>query len=120
GLHAASRHVELHRLPELICGFHKRADTSGPTLYPVACAPQAWAAGSVYLLLQACLGLNLCADQRQIRFANPSLPENLKEVQIENLRVLDAAVDLRVRRDDHMVIVEVLQKTGNLEILESV
>ena len=57
GLHEASQHVELHRLPELFCGFHKRSDSSGPTLYPVACAPQAWAAGAPYLLLQASLGL---------------------------------------------------------------
>ena len=120
GLHAASRYVELHRLPELFCGFHKRADASGPTLYPVACAPQAWAAGSVYLLLQACLGLSVRATERQVRFVNPSLPDNLREVRIENLRVLDASVDLRIRREGYVVSVEVLQKTGNVEILESV
>ena len=48
GLYEASRHVELQRLPELFCGFHKRPEASGPTLYPVACAPQAWSAGSVF------------------------------------------------------------------------
>jgi glycogen debranching enzyme len=120
GMHAASRYVELHRLPELFCGFHKRADASGPTLYPVACAPQAWAAGSVYLLLQACLGMNVSASDRQVRFDTPSLPDHLSEVHIKNLSVLDASVDLRIRRDGYVVSVEVLQKRGNVEILECV
>ena len=57
GLYEASLHVDLHRLPELFCGFHKRTESIGPTLYPVACAPQAWAAAAPYLLLQATLGL---------------------------------------------------------------
>jgi len=116
GLHAASRYVELHRLPELFCGFHKRTDASGPTLYPVACAPQAWAAGSVYLLLQACLGLTVCATERQIRLVNPTLPENLDEVRIGNLTLLDASADLLVRRNGRVVGVEVLRKTGKIEI----
>jgi glycogen debranching enzyme len=120
GMHAASRYVELHRLPELFCGFHKRTDASGPTLYPVACAPQAWAAGSVYLLLQACLGLSVRATERQIRFVNPSLPENLDEVRIDNLTLVDASVDLLVRRKGRVVSVEVLRKTGKIEIVESV
>ena len=120
GLQEASRYVELHRLPELFCGFHKRPEGSGPTLYPVACAPQAWAAGSVYLLLQACLGLSVRASERQICFVNPVLPTNLNEVRVENLRVADATADLLIRRDGRVVTVEVLQKTGNLEILESV
>jgi glycogen debranching enzyme len=119
GLHAASRYVELHRLPELFCGFHRRLDASGPTLYPVACAPQAWAAGSVYLLLQACMGISVRATERQIQFANPTLPENLEEVRIENLTILDAAADLLIRRSGRVVGVEVLRKTGDMEILES-
>jgi len=70
--------------------------------------------------LQACLGLSVRATERQVRFVNPSLPDNLREVRIENLRVLDASVDLRIRREGYVVSVEVLQKTGNVEILESV
>ena len=120
GLQEASRYVELHRLPELFCGFHKRPEGSGPTLYPVACAPQAWAAGSVYLLLQACLGLSVRASERQIRFVNPVLPTNLHEVRVENLKVADATADLLICRDGRVVTVEVLQKTGNLEIFQSV
>jgi glycogen debranching enzyme len=120
GLHEASQHVELHRLPELFCGFHKRPETNGPTLYPVACSPQAWAAGSVYMLIEACLGLSVRAPERQICFTNPRLPSNLNEVRIQNLRVADASADFLIRRDGATAKVEVLRKTGNVEIVESI
>ena len=121
-LHAlfeVSRDVELQRLPELFCGFHKRPGTSGPTLYPVACAPQAWAAGAVFLLLRACLGMSVRAPERQICFAHPLLPANLDEVRIENLRVVDATVDLLMRRQEDGVDVEVLRRRGEIEIVKS-
>ena len=120
GLYEASLHVELNRLPELFCGFHKRADSSGPTLYPVACAPQAWAAASVYLLLRAALGISIRAPERIIRFSNPALPPDLEEVTIENLRVADATVDLLVRRYREGVGVEVLRRDGEIEVVKSV
>ncbi len=119
GLHEASRRVELHRLPELFCGFHRRPEADGPTLYPVACSPQAWAAGSVYMLLQACFGLSVRGPERQICFTNPSLPANLTEVRMHNLRVGDASADFLIRRDGTSVAVEILRKTGNIEIVES-
>jgi glycogen debranching enzyme len=120
GMHEASHQVELHRLPELFCGFHKRPETGGPTLYPVACSPQAWAAGSVYMLLQACLGLSVRGPERQICFTRPSLPSNLTEVRIQNLRVGDATADFVIGRDGSTVTVKILRKTGNVEIVESV
>jgi len=119
GLHEASRRVELHRLPELFCGFHRRPEADGPTLYPVACSPQAWAAGSVYMLLQACFGLSVRGPERQICFTNPSLPSNLSEVRMHNLRVGDATADFLIRRDGASIAVEILRKTGNVEIVES-
>jgi glycogen debranching enzyme len=121
-LHAlfeVSRDVELQRLPELYCGFHKRPGTSGPTLYPVACAPQAWAAGAVFLLLRACLGMSVRAPERQICFAHPVLPKNLDEVRIQNLRVVDASVDLLMHRNEDGVSVEVLRRRGEIEIVET-
>src|SRR5262249_4438838 len=42
GLFEAATYMEQRRLPELFCGF-QRQNSRGPTLYPVACAPQAWA-----------------------------------------------------------------------------
>jgi glycogen debranching enzyme len=119
GLYEASLTVDLHRLPELFCGFHKRADSSGPTLYPVACAPQAWAAGSVYLLLRAALGITIHAPEKTIRFCNPVLPPNLEEVIVEDLRIGNASVDLRFRRHKESVGVEVLRREGDVEVVTS-
>ena len=120
GLYEASHHVELSRLPELFCGFHKRADSSGPTLYPVACSPQAWAAGSVFLLLRAVLGIEIRAPERTIRFSNPVLPAGLDELIVENLRVADAVVDLLFCRHPEGVGVEVLRRSGDIEVVKSV
>jgi glycogen debranching enzyme len=119
GLFEVSRDVELQRLPELFCGFHKRPGTSGPTLYPVACAPQAWAAGAVFLLLRACLGMTVRAPERQICFDHPVLPPHLDQVQIHNLKLVDATVDLLVQRQDESVAVEVLSRRGEIEIVKS-
>jgi glycogen debranching enzyme len=120
GMYEASVHVDLHQLPELFCGFHKRADSSGPTLYPVACSPQAWAAGSVFLLFRAALGINIRASERVIRFCNPTLPPNLDEVTIENLRVADASVNLLIRRHQEGFAVEVLRREGEVEVVKAV
>ena len=97
GLFDASRFVDLHRMPELFCGFPRRQG-EGPTLYPVACAPQSWAAVTVFSLLQSLFGLNIDAPRRQIRFARPVLPESLERVWIRNLRVGDAVVDVALER----------------------
>jgi len=120
GLYEASLYVESNRLPELFCGFHKRADSSGPTLYPVACSPQAWAAGSVYMLLRAALGISIRAPERIVRFSNSALPPNLDELTIENLRVADATVDLQIRRHPEGVSVEVTRREGEIEVIKSV
>ena len=119
-LFQVSRNVDLQRLPELFCGFHKRPDTQGPTLYPVACAPQAWAAGAAYLLLRSCLGLSVRARERQLCFTRPSLPPSLDEVRVENLKLADATVDFRVCRRKENIVVEVLRQQGEVEIVKSV
>jgi glycogen debranching enzyme len=114
-LYEVSRHVELHRLPELFCGFHKRLEGNGPTLYPVACAPQAWAAGSVYLLLRASLGLTVQAQYPQIHFDRPSLPLEIDELRIENLRVGDSSSDIVVRRTSGKVHAEIVRQDRAVE-----
>ena len=118
-LYEASSHVESSRMPELFCGFHKRHDSSGPTLYPVACSPQSWAAGSIFLLLQSALGITINAQERLIRFTNPVLPADLEAVTITDLRVADTSVDFLIRRHPEGVAVEVLGKCGSLEIVKS-
>ncbi len=110
-----SRSVDLNRLPELFCGFHRR-EGEGPTRYPVACAPQAWAAAAVFLLLQACLGLHIRAAPREVCFTAPVLPEFLREVRIGALRVGTASVDLRLRPEGADMCPELLRRDGDLEM----
>jgi glycogen debranching enzyme len=96
----ASLHFDLQRMPELFCGFQRRPNES-PVPYPVACAPQAWASGSVFLLLQACLGIHIEARVRRIEFDRPTLPAGLTELRIQNLVVCGDQIDVAVirRRD---------------------
>ncbi|HEX7182182.1 MAG TPA: amylo-alpha-1,6-glucosidase [Thermoanaerobaculia bacterium] len=116
GLFDTSFHVDLQRMPELFCGFHRRSH-EGPTRYPVACSPQAWAAGSVFLLLQACMGLFIDAPRRQIHFIHPELPPWLKRLSIENLQVGGARVDLRLRRHEQDVSVTLVKREGEVELV---
>ncbi|HXW04447.1 MAG TPA: amylo-alpha-1,6-glucosidase [Vicinamibacterales bacterium] len=111
-----SQVVDLHRLPELLCGFHRRHGEF-PTLYPVACAPQAWSAGAVYLLLQACLGLTVEASERRIWLRQAVLPECIDWLRVMNLSVDNATVDLLLTRHTYDVGVTVLRREGDLEII---
>jgi glycogen debranching enzyme len=108
--------VDLHRLPELVCGFHRRTGEA-PTLYPVACAPQAWAAGAVYLLLQSALGLSISAPDKRITFRRGVLPPWLQWIRLEGLRVGDATVDLLLKRHENDLGVRVLRRSGDVEIV---
>jgi len=85
------------RLPELLCGFPRSAGEP-PVPYPVACLPQAWAAGSVFMLLQACLGLSIDAGGRRIEVRQPRLPIGIDQFHIEGLAVGDKVVDLALRQ----------------------
>ena len=86
GLFDAATYMDMRRLPELFCGF-QRERRRGPTLYPVACAPQAWASATPFSLVQASLGLEFAPDQHEIRLRNPCLPAFLDEITIRNLRL---------------------------------
>jgi glycogen debranching enzyme len=111
----ASRTVDLHRMPELVCGFARRLD-DGPVSYPLACSPQAWAAGAVFLLLEAVLGLEVSALRRELRLVRPTLPRSLGELRIRGLRVADAELDLElVRRGEH-VEVSATPRSGRVEV----
>ncbi len=114
GLFETSRFMDINRLPELFCGFMRRPDEA-PTLYPVACSPQAWAAGSVFLLLQSCLGLSLRGHPAQVCFLHPCLPDFLQEVRIENLKVGQACLDISIRRYREDVGIHILRRQGNVE-----
>jgi glycogen debranching enzyme len=112
----AAAHMDLRRLPELFCGTRKRRD-KGPILYPIACAPQAWAAGAPLALLQACLGLEVDAARREVRLNYPRLPAILDSVRISGLPVADARLDLLLRRRGEDVAVNILKRVGNAEVI---
>jgi glycogen debranching enzyme len=116
GLFEAGLYFDLHRMPELFCGF-RQDPGEGPVLYPVACAPQAWSAASVFLLFQACLGLEINGVEAKVRFTRPQLPASLGELRIHNLEVAGATVDLLLVRHENDVGVNVLRREGDVEIL---
>ena len=111
-----SEAVDLHRLPELICGFPRRG-REYPTLYPVACAPQAWAAGAVFLLLAAALGVQIDAPGKRVSFSRGRLPETLDWLRLTDLAIGDARIDIRLERHQHDTGVTVLRREGHVEIV---
>jgi glycogen debranching enzyme len=119
GLFAASTYVDLRRLPELFCGFVKRP-ANGPTFYPVSCIPQAWAAAAQLSLIQSCLGLTLKADEKVIEFEEPMLPSFLDELTLGRLTIGSEWVTVRLRRSGRKVMVEVLDRKGDLRVLTCV
>jgi glycogen debranching enzyme len=116
GLFGAAQGFALKRLPELFCGFPRRSD-AGPTAYPLACAPQAWSAASVFALLAAALGISFVPSEQQIRFFRPTLPAWLAEVRLTNLRLGEASIDLALRRDGNAVASDVTRREGPIEIV---
>src|SRR6266567_5664550 len=115
GLFGAASYMDLRRLPELFCGFH-REQRRGPTLYPVACSPQAWASATPFTLLEASLGLEFDARAGEIRFRNPRLPEFLNEVILRDLYLGDSSVNLRLRRHGDDVSLEVMRTRGRIQV----
>jgi glycogen debranching enzyme len=115
GLFDAASYMDLRRLPELFCGF-RRERRRGPVLYPVACAPQAWASGAAFTMLEAALGLEFDAARGEIRLRDPKLPEFLNEVVLRDLKLGPSSVDLRLRRHDGEVSLEVLRTRGQIQV----
>ena len=117
GIYDSAQAVDLHRLPELLCGFARR-EREGPTSYPVACLPQSAAAATAYATLGAMLGLSFRPDLKAVRFLRPFLPAWLDELRIENLRLGEGSVDVRLRRHeaDGGVSLNVLRRQGQLEV----
>jgi glycogen debranching enzyme len=115
GVFNAATYMEHRRLPELFCGF-QRQRAKGPTLYPVACSPQAWASATPFTLLEASLGLQFDPFQGEIRLCNPRLPAFLDEVLLRGLRLGTSSVDLRVRRHGHTVSLDTPRIHGDIRV----
>lgn len=119
GLFEAATFTDLSRLPELFCGF-ERLPGQAPTHYPVACIPQAWASGAVFMCLQACLGLGFSHEQPTIRFNRPRLPSYINKVNIRNMHYGSDAVDLVLRRRGQDVALHAEKRKGKIGVLVSV
>ncbi len=115
GMMEAAAYMEFQRLPELFCGFRRRRNR-GPTLYPVACSPQAWAAATPFALLQASLGLEFDPDTNAIRLCNPHLPSFIEMLTINGLRLGDATVDLALHGKGNDVSLRVLRNNGGVRV----
>ncbi len=114
-IYAAASHFQM-RLPELFCGF-EREPGEGPIAYPVACLPQAWAAGSVFLMLQAALGVSIDAMAKTVTVDAPTLPTGIERLTISRLQVGDASVDLAFERLGDQVVVMPRNRVGDLRIV---
>jgi glycogen debranching enzyme len=115
GLFDAASYWEPRRLPELFCGFARRH--TAPTMYPVACAPQAWASAAVFALVQASLGLQFDPDGLEIRFERPILPNFLDRLHVRGLRVGDAEADVLLLRSGDEVAATVTRRSGGVRIV---
>jgi len=115
GLFDAATYFEMRRLPELFCGF-QRSRGRGPTHYPVACSPQAWASATPFTLIEASLGLQFDPAANEIRLRNPRLPPFLDELVLRNLMLKQSSVDLKVRRHANEVSVEILERRGQIQV----
>jgi hypothetical protein len=116
GLAAAAARLDLKRLPELFCGFPRRGG-QGPTAYPVACSPQAWAAGTPFLLLQAMLGISAAANDNLLSVNKPHLPPWLNEVELHNLRVGESTLSLVFRREGETTGFTLLSREGDVRVV---
>jgi glycogen debranching enzyme len=116
GLFASSTYIDLRRLPELFCGL-SRQRAQGPTFYPVACSPQAWAAAAPLLLLQSCLGLDFEPNAQIISFNEPQLPSFMNEVILRHLQVGNGSADVAIRRSGRSVVVDIVDRRGEVRVL---
>ena len=112
----ASTFFDGSRLPELFCGFRRR-EGKAPTAYPVACSPQAWAAGAVFMMLQACLGLSVDATTSRIVLRSPSLPLCVDHLAIRGLSLGSGSVDLTVHRHGASISASVERRSGRLDVV---
>ena len=111
----AAMHFRHHRLPEAMAGF-PRADFQVPVHYPVACHPQAWAAGTAPFLLTVCLGLEPDGFANKLRIVRPRMPGFVNRIALRGLRVGKGSADLEFRRTDDGAEVDVLQTSGQLAV----
>ena len=104
------------RPPELFCGYDRRPNVS-PVRYPVACSPQAWATGSIFHLLHMIVNLIPDASSNCLRVVQPVLPESIRYLSLENLRIGNTVLHLEFERSQDATACRVVSKRGNLRVI---
>lgn len=112
----AAIQADYMRLPELFCGFTRRTPNR-PVSYPIACSPQAWAAGSPFLMLQAMLGISARAHVNLLTVNKPHLPPWLNTVEVRNLSVGGSRISLLFRREGEITSFSVLSREGDVRVV---
>jgi glycogen debranching enzyme len=116
GLIEAAVYDECRRLPELFCGFTRRRKR-GPTSYPVACSPQAWAAAAPFALVAAATGLDLGHKEGMVLLANPALPPFLDDLVLRDVSVAGSRLDLSLSRSGDDVTTAVTRREGKASLV---
>jgi glycogen debranching enzyme len=112
----ASIHFDHRRLPELFCGFSKEQN-DGPTLYPVACSPQAWATVVSFSFLQASLGLKINGLTKEIVIVKPVVPEFINNIVLSNIQIGNDKVDIEFIRHSKDVGINILNRVGDIKVV---
>ncbi|MDF5724702.1 MAG: amylo-alpha-1,6-glucosidase [Rhizonema sp. PD37] len=116
GLFDMTNKQPYNRPPELFCGYERSGDNA-PVQYPVACTPQAWATGSIFQLLQTIVNLVPDAPNNCLRIIDPTLPESITRLSLQNLRVGTTILDLEFERSGSTTACRVAKKRGNLRVV---
>jgi glycogen debranching enzyme len=104
------------RPPELFCGFERTPDNS-PVRYPVACSPQAWATGTIFQLLRVMVNLVPDAPGNYLRIVQPTLPESVHHLSLQNLKIGQTLLDLEFEQSNGATACRVVRKRGNLRVV---
>lgn len=117
-LFEAARLMYYKRLPELFCGFSRQFRILDPPVsYPVACSPQAWAAGSVFMLIQSMLNIEADAQSSKLRVLNPAVPSWLNSLKIRNMRVGKNTINIEFNKSEGGLVIAVPEKRGKLDVI---
>jgi glycogen debranching enzyme len=112
----AAAYQDLRRLPELFCGFIRKPHR-GPTAYPVACAPQAWASAAPFAFLGACLGMELRHEVNAVSFRDPAMPSFLDHVILNQLSLGNSRIDLKLQRHGSDITLNLLRRRGDAKVM---
>lgn len=115
GMFRSAIYADGYRMPEVYCGFARR-EGEAPTIYPNACAPQAWAAASIYIMVQSLLGLTIDATQKRVCFSHPTLPDSIETLRIKDLAVGEAELDIVIQNYHSDVSIQIVDRRGDVAV----